>query len=450
MRKYKIGITLFFGVLLLVGFINLIAPKPTFSDQENRDLAKMPEFSWESLANGEFISGYQTYFSDTFLARDMLVRFAGEFKSLKGLSGDDDVIFQEGTGTNDPGIAPPGDDDTPSEPVESQPEDPSVSVPPVSSQAPESNPDTHLPDDDVQTISGIMVAGDTALQLYGFSESVNLRYSQVISSFAEKYAGKVKTSCLVAPINTEFYIPEKYRDKSADEKKAIETIYGNMTGVTTIDAYSKLAAHADEYIYFRTDHHWTQLGAYYAYTAFAESEGFEPVPLEQYETFRYDTYLGSLYSSHANDAIGAKLAKSPDYLDAYLPFFNYTLKYYPQDSMDTPASYLGKGTLVQTNVTIANKYMCFIHGDQPLERIDNEDNKNGKNILVIKESYGNAFVPLLVPHYETVFVVDPRYFKLSLQELIEKNNIQEVLFLNNIMTSGTTQRINEWEKLINS
>ncbi len=126
MRKYKIGITLFFGVLLLVGFINLIAPKPTFSDQENRDLAKMPEFSWESLANGEFISGYQTYFSDTFLARDMLVRFAGEFKSLKGLSGDDDVIFQEGTGTNDPGIAPPGDDDTPSEPVESQPDDPAA------------------------------------------------------------------------------------------------------------------------------------------------------------------------------------------------------------------------------------------------------------------------------------------------------------------------------------
>lgn len=449
MRKYKIGITLFFGVLFVVGLINLIAPKPTHSDQENRDLAKMPEFSWESLANGKFISEYQTYFSDTFLARDMLVRFAGEFKSLKGISGDDDVIWQEGTGTNDPGIAPPGDNSASSAPSESQPsDDPASSNSSITSEAPESNPDTHLPDDDVQTISGIMVAGNTALQLYGFNEAVNLRYSQVISSFAQKYP-EIKTGCLVAPINTEFYIPEKYRNKSADEKKAIDTIYGNMTGVTTYDAYSKLAAHADEYIYFRTDHHWTQLGAYYAYTAFAETAGFDPIPLEQYETFRYDSYLGSLYRSHANDAIGAKLAKDPDYIEAYLPFFNYTLKYYPEDSMDAPASYLGKGTLVQTTMKKGD-YLCFIHGDQPLERIDNEDNKNGKNILVIKESYGNAFVPLLVPHYETVFVVDPRYFKLSLAELIEKNNIQEVLFVNNIMTSGTTQRINEWEKLINS
>lgn len=450
MKKYKIGVTLFFGVLFLVGFINLIAPKPTFSDLENRKLAQMPAFSWEALANGSFIKEYQTYFSDTFLGREGLVRFAGNFKSLKGISGEDDIIIDEGNkgdGT-DTGIAPP--DNTSSAPVESQsPQGGVSSQAPVSSQV-ASNPNVHLPDDDVKTVNGIMVVGDTALQLYGFNEAVNLRYSQAVSAFAKKYQGKVKTSCMVAPINTEFYIPEKYRSKSADEKKAIATIYGNMTGVSTIDAYTKLAAHADEYIYFRTDHHWTQLGAYYAYTAFAEAEGFAPIPLENYETTRYDTFLGTLYSQHANDAIGAKLAKSPDYLTAYLPYFNYTLKYYPPESMDKPASYLGKGTLVQKNITVANKYMCFIHGDQPLERIDNEDNKNGKKLLVIKESYGNALVPLLVPHYETIFVVDPRYFKLSLSELIEKNGIDEALFVNNIMTSGTSPRVKEWEKLVNS
>ncbi len=446
MKKYKIGVSLFFAALFLVGFLNLIVPKPTFSEQENRKLAERPAFSFETLANGQFIEAYQKYFSDTFLARDALVRFAGTVKSMKGISGDDDVIIGGNPNENDPGIAP---EDGSSEPSSSQPGVSSTGSDPVSS-SPSSNPDTHLPDDDVQTISGVLVAGNTALQLYGFNATVNARYSQAISNFAKKYEGKVKTSCLVSPINTEFYIPEKYRNKTSDEKKAIEAIYGKMTGVTTVDAYSKLAAHADEYIFFRTDHHWTQLGAYYAYTAFAESQGFDPVPLERYETVRFDNFLGSIYSQNANNAVGAKLAKDPDYLIAYLPNFNYSLKYYPDDSMEKPASYHGKGTLVQTKMTAANKYLCFIHGDQPLERIDNEDNKNGKKLLVIKESYGNAFVPLVVPHYETVFVVDPRYFKLSLNELIEKNGITEALFVNNIMTSGTSQRITEWEKLIAS
>ncbi len=255
-----------------------------------------------------------------------------------------------------------------------------------------------------------MVAGNTALQLYGFNEAVNLRYSQVISSFAQKYP-EVKTGCLVAPINTEFYIPEKYRDKSADEKKAIDTIYGNMTGVTTIDAYSKLAAHADEYIYFRTDHHWTQLGAYYAYTAFAETAGLSRC---HWSSTRLSgmTRIWALCTFPCQRRHRRKTCESSGLFGAYLPFFNYTLKYYPKTVwIRRPVIWArDSGT---DNVTIANKYMCFIHGDQPLERIDNEDNKNGKNILVIKESYGNAFVPLLVPHYETVFVVDPRYFKLS-------------------------------------
>ena len=96
----------------------------------------------------------------------------------------------------------------------------------------------------------------------------------------------------------------------------IDLCYSKMApNIVTVDAYAKLRNHTDEYIYFRTDHHWTQLGAYYAYTAFCEAAGFEAVPLEDFETGRYDNFVGSMYTFTKGYPQSDVLKNNPDYLD---------------------------------------------------------------------------------------------------------------------------------------
>ena len=178
-------------------------------------------------------------------------------------------------------------------------------------------------------------------------------------------------------------------------------------------------------------------------TAFANANGITPLDLSQWNTHLVKSFLGSLYTRTKAD----RLKNNPDYLLAYLPNFNYKLYYYSDKSITEPESYLGKGTLVSTTT---NSYTCFIHGDQPLEVIENLDNPNGKTLLIFKESYGNAFVPFVCNDYEKVVVVDPRYFKGSLSELIEMHDVDEALFLNYIYAPGSSARVNELEKIVNS
>ncbi len=445
--KYKSGIALFFSALLVVGMINLLAVKPTYSNTENRELATMPKFSFAALTDGSYISGLSTYLSDTFLGRESLVRFAGKFKSLYGFTGDDtDIIVKPNPTASDQGIA---QDTSSAAPAQSGTESDLTSSAAGTSSESAVSSNFHIEDDSALTSKGLVIAGTTAFQLYGYAPKVNERYAAAVSSFAAKYPN-VNTMCMVAPLNTEFYLPEKYKKQTANEKESIEKIYSLMSNqVTTIDAYSKLAQHQGEYIYFRTDHHWTQLGAYYGYTAFAEKTGIAtPSDITKLRTITYDNFLGSLYLQLKGTAAAEKVAKEPDVLTAYIPDFNYELYYYPKESIEKPASYLGKGTLVAENVTVANKYMCFIHGDQPFERIENLDNQNGKTLLIFKESYANSFVPFVCHDYQTVLVVDPRYFTQSLSKLMSMYEVDDALFLNYIMAPGTTQRVSEIEKTV--
>ena len=443
-KKYVTGIGLFFSVLLVVGFLNMVLPKPTRSEVEQRELAKKPEFSWSSLADGTYISKYQEYFSDTFLGRDLLVRVSDWIKGFSGLKGENqDIIYSDDTQSKDMGKA--------EDPNSSQTESASGSSSNSSSKV-ESDPTVsqnhHIEDESaITTASGIVVAGTTAFQLYNYADGVNSRYAAAINAFAEKYKN-INTQCMVVPINTAFYLPEQYLSKVADEKESIEKIYAKMSEqVKTIDAYSELEAHQSEYIYFRTDHHWTQLGAYYGYSAFAKANGIEPLDLSGWNTYLYEEYLGSLYTRTKEE----RLKANPDYLLAYLPNFSYKLNYFSNNSLTEPESYLGRGTLVTTGVTgISNAYMSFIHGDQPMEVIENLDNPNGKTLMVFKESYGNAFVPFVCNDYETVIVLDPRYFTGSLSELMKLYSVDDALFLNYIYAPGTSQRVDELERIINS
>ena len=89
----------------------------------------------------------------------------------------------------------------------------------------------------------------------------------------------------------------------------------------------------------------------------------------------------------------------------------------------------------------------FIGGDNPLTVITTE-NKNGKTLMIFKESYGNAFVPFLVSNYDTVYVADIRTFPFNAVTFAKENGIKEVLFINNTITSCTPPRIQNYLNLL--
>ncbi|MDD7492778.1 MAG: DHHW family protein, partial [Clostridiales bacterium] len=217
----------------------------------------------------------------------------------------------------------------------------------------------------------------------------------------------VQVYAMFCPTSIEFNAPAKYQAGIRSQLRAMNYAYSHLdVGIAPVDTWSSLYAHRDEYIYFRTDHHWTQLGAYYAYTAFCEAAGFDAVPLEQFQTGRYDTFLGSMYTFTKGYPQSDVLKQHPDYLDYYLPIADTHARYYADGSLEngTPVSVV----YTQLDESVSNKYLCFIGGDTPVCIV--ESDVQGPTCIVLKESYGNAFVPFLTSHYGRIIVIDPREF----------------------------------------
>ncbi|MDR2670421.1 MAG: hypothetical protein LBC26_01705, partial [Oscillospiraceae bacterium] len=211
-------------------------------------------------------------------------------------------------------------------------------------------------------------------------------------------------------------------------------MYGQLApGVRTVDAHAALSRHTDEYIFFRTDHHWTALGAYYAYTAFCESAGLSYRDISEFTTGVYENFVGSMYGFTAKYPQSRVLRDNPDSLTYYLPIVPSTETVYSAGRLEDGRT----APVVAKSVsdTYENKYVCFIDGDNPLSVIRSE-NGSGRSIVVIKESYGNAFIPFLTSHYETIYIVDPRHVNgkgqpgLNLLELVRTQDIDDVLFIN--------------------
>lgn len=190
-------------------------------------------------------------------------------------------------------------------------------------------------------------------------------------------------------------------------------------GVHGVDALSTMKRHVDEYLYFRTDHHWTALGAYYAYRSWCESAGIEPLPLDSLEKRRGSRrFLGSLYRRNKT----LKMRRRADRVDYYVPPVTHEAVRYSRlrPKRAVAGSFLREGL---------RGYKMFLGGDYPL-MIANTSVQNGKRVMLVKNSYGNPFAIFLLSHYERVVVVDYRYQKRSLPDLIEEHDIDDLVFLN--------------------
>jgi len=457
-KRYIVAIILFLLPLIVIGALSVFDEDATVSERENRVLKPLPRFSLENLLFGDFTLEFEEYFTDHFPFRDDLLAANTELNRLyyftpstskdevSLLIPQDNDIAEGGEALpiNTPG-APTGNTDEPnggnvSPSPSTSPESASPSPAPDSSPTPsptpeptpEPEPELENPDHADFRSGSIIIVGDRAMEICYKNEGVMATYAETLNMYKEKMPDS-RVINLVTPNGGEFYSPEEFHTGVHSQKDIIETTYNYMNdSVITVDAYGELRKHADEYLFFRTDHHWTQLGAYYAYVAFCETLGLEPYTLDQFETGTIENFVGSMYTFTSKYPQSSVLKENPDTLHYYRPIRNFTSRVYKDGAMDESTAY--NGYVIASKVSQGNKYLAFIGGDTPLMHIKT-DVGNGKKIIVIKESYGNAFVPFLVNHYEEIFVVDPRKFygsdkpDFDLPSFVEDKAIDDVLVI---------------------
>ena len=440
------------AILAVGGFCSVVLPKPTVSEYERRDLAQFPEFSLEALFSGSFTSDLDSFYADTFPFREDLVKLGAQLEDLRGVRMDDIRIHETA-----PAPAPVAPESVPaqsSSPASSSSEAPTISEQiAASSQVPSSSmaasseasssqaasavdPNAPAP----EQYNSVLVYQNRAMAPFGGTEAMAGYYASVLSQYQETLGDDMTIYNLLVPTSIEFYLPDKYKSVTSSQKASIDYIYSQLDPrIKRVDAYSALQQHTDEYLYFATDHHWTGLGAYYAYTAFAETAGFTPKPLDEMEKRTISPFIGTMY----NQTQDPKLLENPDYVDYYITDTQHQAYQYVKNS-----PYQGSKISVWADYAKGgNSYSVYLHGDWPLMRIDTE-HKNGRKIMVVKESFGNAFAPYLIPHYEQVFVVDARYFQINGETFIRENGINEILFINNIFAANTSSQIGYIQRIL--
>lgn len=456
MKKiYTILLTVVLAALLLVGVISLVDKDPVRSERENRELAKKPEFSFAALFDGSFIPALETYYADTFPMRGALLRAnqtLNKFYYYSG-SGENTVLVLDGnTGAEHGGEsldAVQNANRPVQQPDTSEPEDPGLPASseqevagqtPVASEMPpeeaeeEQIPALDNPDESEASYAGnVILVGTRAMEIPTALDDVITSYAGAVNNLASAMPEGTRTISLLTCNGGEFYSPESMHTGQHSQKDMIQRCYDQMAdGIITVDACTALRAHTDEYIFFRTDHHWTQLGAYYAYTAFCEAAGFEAVPLTEFETGRYDMFLGSMYTFTSGYPQQQTLADNPDYLDYYLPIAETRAQYYANAELQNGVPVSVVYTKLDDSVT--NKYLCFIGGDTPVCVI--ETDVEGPTCIMLKESYGNAFAPFLTSHYSKIIVIDPREFNrdgkpsLDLAAFAKEQQIDDLIVIN--------------------
>ena len=442
------------GGLLVVGAISLFDEDPTVSLAEKRKLAEMPDFTWKGLADGSYFSGITSHYLDTFPARETLVvhnRTLNKFYFFSPGKQNTLILDNQGNVGNHgealPSANPSGSPSAP--PPSGAPqgtEDPSAGTTAGTgeTQRPTTGSFTNgVGNDDVDiTVGSTMIIGDRAMEIVSYGAGSSANYADAINRLAADLPADVRVFDLVTPNSGEFYSPADMHTGSHSQGDMIDLIYSKLDSrVTAVDAYDALLPHLDEYLFFRTDHHWTALGAYYAYTAYCQAAGLTAQDLSSLEQGQVaGGFLGSLYTATSAYPQSDALYNHPDTVYYYRPGVSTDMTFYETADMSEPQTYLS--TVSYVGEDVQNKYLCFLGGDHPITVIETGA-QTGKTCLIIKESYGNAFTPFLTHNYSRVVALDPREFNgegeesLKLAEFVERMGVDDVLFLNYPMSANS-------------
>ncbi|MBQ1507707.1 MAG: hypothetical protein IIZ36_04720 [Ruminococcus sp.] len=292
---------------------------------------------------------------------------------------------------------------------------------------------------------GIYVWNKKGFELFYGTEEMAQRYAGLMNKAATSLGKKITTYSMIVPNHTEFGLPERFK---SGENPAVSTLsqldyvkagYLAMSkDVIPVNAYNELSAHCNEYIYFSSDHHWTGLGAYYAYKAFADSADLKPLSLDSCEEKVIKGFTGTF-----NNMASVPL----DTDDVHYWQFPYSV---PDTITDSDGVTNEFESCYYDDASAGEyTYSVFLYGDNPLEIIKSSSKAaSDEKIAVIHESYGNAFVPYLTYNYSEVYSIDFRSWDGNLKEFCTENDITNVLFLNGVMSSATQLQLDSIERML--
>lgn len=433
-------------------FINF-SERPEISETEKRKLAEFPELTVSSYFSGEFAKALDKYYTDTIPHRDALVDASSSLEAARGISvspkfyGNVSTVNDKNK-TEDYSVITTPAEEIPALTDIPQTDSEDVTAPPQTEIAPETTTEEEKFDGNISDFlnngiitNGIKMYGEQAgIMLYGGNDPEGLHYAEVINSYREALPENINVYAMVIPTSAEFYLPKKFSDYNASERDAIDYIYSNLSeDVIKVDAYSALEAHTDDYIYFRSDHHWTGLGAYYGYTAFCDAAGLTYHSIDEYEKRSKENFIGSLYN-YTGDKI---FTKSPETFNYYIPPEEYSAYGYDGKTMRD----LGPTLLFHEYAEGGNMYGIFLGGDNMHIKVTTNAN-SGRKLAVFKDSYGNALCPYFVSNFDEIYIIDIRYFGKNALTYINDVGATDVLFADNIFAANTGSLINGIENLM--
>lgn len=424
-----IGVSLLSGVVVVLAVVLLLAPRSTISYEENRVLAEKPKFSLTSLLDGSYTSGWSEYYNDTVPFRSKLKKTISAMMQWTGVQSEEDTVFfgnvsQVKKKTTTPvattesvettvAVAAAGNDETNTEPA--------VTTTVVTT--------TEDPNDEpaAEIGEGIILDHKRAVCVYGGSFSVGQDYAETLNVYQQDLGSDVQVYSLVAPTAVSYYLPEEYANYTASETENIDNINSYLNSVKPVDAYNALKPHTAEAIYARTDHHWLPLGAYYAAEAFAKVADVPFASLSDYDTATKKDYVGSMYT-YTESAV---LLDNPEEFTYYIPKNKYKTTYYSTSFTDPT-----EGDLLMNLDGYDNSmyYLVFMGGDDKITHVET-DCKNGRTLVIFKDSYGNALVPCLTSSFENIYVCDMRYFELNAIDFCKQVGCTDLLFAMNTFSA---------------
>ena len=395
-RKLTFLITLWWVILCgVIGVCMLLfaGKTPVVSEEENRTLAGLPSFSLSALQSGSISESFESFLTDRFFLRSELVDGANAIKHLFSALTVDELLNAEG----DEVFVPAPDQDTESEVSTADLEQPQEEA-------------QEEPSTESQTKTYNVLAGDTAdvwLNQKDGSKTVLFSYSkeeiQKAATALNEYAALLpvggKVHVLLAPraqsVNQFALHLDSISGWSSEVEDALQSLVSNNVIVHSAYDIFQDSILNGEYVYFRTDHHWTARGAYLAANVMLTSEGYQTVPLADYREKTIDGFLGSIYLHGRN----AKLKELADQIEVFYPLL-------PAKSYRVSNAYK-KNELPVIDETQTN-YLVFLGGTSGPYRVLEGGYHTGRNMLLVCDSFGNSIAPFFLPYYDDVYMVDFR------------------------------------------
>jgi len=348
------------GSILFFCLLGIVLKDKDYSENENRKLAGVPEFRFSALADGSYLSGWSDYVADQFPGRDFWISL--------------NLLVTKLTGQREISGIYLGDD-------------------------------------------GFLMQAPSAPNEEGLQKNL-----EAINAFADEHPELNSYMC-VAP-NAVTVLADKLpanapvRDQLAD----LQRISDSLTATEFIDVTKVLQDHKEEQLFYRTDHHWTSLGAYYAFTSIAPALELEAPTPEDYTVYTVsNTFEGTLASRSGSHSV-------QDQVQVYAP--NTDILYYVKypDGKGTVCSMYSREALEQKD-----HYCVFFGGNY--DRLDITTTADtGRSLLVFKDSYANCMIQFLYPYFDHITLIDPRYYYGNLSSVIYSEAVTDVLYLYNADT----------------